>query len=124
MREESRAAPPSDADPADRLRGAADADQRQSAAAEPSCGEAAHEKLESNRHFEEVPRQEAREMLTGFLKDGTDYLSASTVRRVVQVAGMSIVGSTMAVSRLDREVRWITKHTPTRTQPNWQTAWC
>ncbi len=51
-------------------------------------------------------------MLTGFLKDGTDYLSASTVRRVVQVAGMSIVGSTMAVSRLDREVRRITTTYP------------
>ena len=68
--------------------------------------------MESNRHFEEVLRQEAREMLTGFLKDGTDYLSASTVRRVIQVVGMSIVGSTMAVSRLDKEVRRVTTTYP------------
>jgi hypothetical protein len=47
-------------------------------------------------------------MLTGYLREGTDYLSASTVSRVVQVAGMSVVGLAMAVSRLDREVRRIT----------------
>jgi hypothetical protein len=51
-------------------------------------------------------------MLTGYLRDGTDYLSASTVRRVVQVADMSVVGSAMAVSRLDREVRRITTTYP------------
>jgi hypothetical protein len=51
-------------------------------------------------------------MLTGYLRDSTDCLSASTVRRVVQVAGMSVVGSAMAVSRLDREVRRITTTYP------------
>ncbi len=47
-------------------------------------------------------------MLTGYLRDGTEYLSASTVRRVVQVASMSVVGSAIAVSRLDKEVRRVT----------------
>jgi hypothetical protein len=112
VREELRAAPPSGKDPADRMLGAAVADQRQSAVAEASRGEAAHGNLESNRRFEEILRQEAREMLTGYLKDGTDCLSASTVRRVVQVAGMSVVGSAMAVSQLDREVRRITTTYP------------
>jgi hypothetical protein len=51
-------------------------------------------------------------MLTGYLRDGTDYLSASMVRRVVQVAGMSVLGSAMAVSRLYREVRRITTTYP------------
>jgi hypothetical protein len=98
VREELRNAPPSDEDPADRLQGAADAYQRQSAAAEASHGEAAHGNSESIQRFEEILRQEAREMLTGYLREGTDCLSASTVRRVVQVAGMSVVGSAMAVS--------------------------
>jgi hypothetical protein len=63
-------------------------------------------------HIEEVLREEAREMLTGYLRDVTEYLSASTVRRVVQVAGMSGVGSAMAVSRLDKEVRRVTTTYP------------
>jgi hypothetical protein len=112
VREELRAAPPSDEDPADWLQGAADADQRQSAAAEASRGEATHGNLESNQRFEEILRQEVREMLTRYLRDGTDCLLASTVRRVVQVAGMSVMGSVMAVSRLDREVRRITTTYP------------
>ncbi len=112
VREELRTAPPSEEDPADRLRGAADVDQRQPAAAEVSHGEAAPKNSESNRRFEEILCQEAREMLTGYLRDGTDCLSASTVRRVIQVAGMSAVGSAMAVSRLDREVRRITTTYP------------
>jgi hypothetical protein len=110
--EELRTAPPLVEDPAGWLQGAADADQRQSAAAEVGHEEAAHENSESIRRFEEILRQEAKEMLTGYLRDGTDYLSASTVRRVVQVAGMSVVGSAMAVSRLDREVRRITTTYP------------
>jgi hypothetical protein len=65
----------------------------------------AHENSESIKRFEEVLREEAREMLTGYLRDGTEYLSASTVRRVVQVASMSVVGSAIAISRLDKEVR-------------------
>jgi hypothetical protein len=51
-------------------------------------------------------------MLTGYLKNGTEYLSASTVRRVVQVASMSVVGSAIAVSRLDKEVRRVTTTYP------------
>ncbi len=51
-------------------------------------------------------------MLTGYLRDGTEYLSASTVRRVVQVASMSVVGSAIAVSRLDKEVRRVTTTYP------------
>ncbi len=51
-------------------------------------------------------------MLTGYLRDGTEYLSASTVRRVVQVASMSVVGSAIAVSRLDKEVRQVTATYP------------
>jgi hypothetical protein len=47
-------------------------------------------------------------MLTGYLRNGTEYLSASTVRRVVQVASMSVVGSAIAISRLDKEVRRVT----------------
>ncbi len=39
-----------------------------------------HENLESIRRFEEILREEARGMLTGYLRDGTEYLSASTVR--------------------------------------------
>jgi hypothetical protein len=60
---------------------------------------------ESIKRFEEILREEARGMLTGYLRDGTEYLSASTVRRVVQVASMSVVGSAIAVTRLDKEVR-------------------
>jgi hypothetical protein len=67
---------------------------------------------ESTKRFEEILREEAREMLTGYLKNGTEYLSASTVRRVVQVASMSVVGSTIAVSRLDREVQRVTTTYP------------
>jgi hypothetical protein len=59
---------------------------------------------ESIKHFEEILREEARGMLTGYLRDGKVYLSASTVRRVVQVASMSVVGSAIAVTRLDKEV--------------------
>jgi hypothetical protein len=51
-------------------------------------------------------------MLTGYLRDGTEYLSASTVRRVVQVASMSVVGSAIAISRLDKEVRRVTTTYP------------
>ena len=51
-------------------------------------------------------------MLTGYLRDGTEYLSASTVRRVVQVASMSVVGSAIAVSKLDKEVHRVTTTYP------------
>ncbi len=112
VREELEAVPPLVEDPADWLQGAADADQQQSAAAVAGHGEAAHENSESIRRFEEILRQEAKEMLTGYLRDGTEYLSASTVRRVVQVAGMSVVGSALAVSRLDKEVRRVTTTYP------------
>ncbi len=91
--EELEAVPLLVEDPADWLQGAADAGQQPSAATE-----AAHKNSESIRRFEEILREEAREMLTGYLRDGTEYLSASTVRRVVQVAGMSVVGSAMAIS--------------------------
>ncbi len=64
-----------------------------------------HENSEPIKRFEEILREEARGMLTGYLKNGTEYLSASMVRRVVQVASMSVVGSAIAVSRLDKEVR-------------------
>ncbi len=43
---------------------------------------------------------------------GMEYLSASTVRRVVQVASMSVVGSAIAISRLDKEVRRVTATYP------------
>jgi hypothetical protein len=67
---------------------------------------------ESIKRFEEILREEAREMLTGYLKDGTECLSASTVRRVVKVASMSVVGSAIAVSRLDKEVHRVTTTYP------------
>ncbi len=89
VREELRSAPPLEEDPEGWLQGAADADQQQSATAEASHGEAAHENSESIQRFEEILRQEAREMLTG-------YLSVSTVRRVVKIAGMSDMGLAMA----------------------------
>jgi hypothetical protein len=73
---------------------------------------AVHENSESIKRFEEMLREEARGMLTGYLRDGTEYLSASTVRRVVQVASMSVVGSAIAVSRLDKEVRRVTATYP------------
>ncbi len=95
VREELEAVPPLVDDPAD---------QQLMAALDAGRGEAAHENSESIRRFEEVLREEAREMLTGYLRNGTEYLSASTVRRVIQIAGMSVVGSAMAVSRLDKEV--------------------
>ncbi len=84
MREVLGTAPPLEEDPAGWLQRAADADQRQSAAAEAGHGEVAHENSESIRRFEEILRQEAKEMLTGYLRDGTDCLSASTVRRVAR----------------------------------------
>ncbi len=71
-----------------------------------------HENSESIKRFEEILREEARGMLTGYLKNGTEYLSGSTVRRVVQVASMSVVGSAIAVSRLDKEVRRVTMTYP------------
>jgi hypothetical protein len=58
-------------------------------------------------------------MLTGYLKNGTEYLSASTVRRVVQVASMSVVGSAIAVSRLDKEVRRVTATYPEEDPITW-----
>jgi hypothetical protein len=88
------------------------ADQQQTAAEDTGRGEAAHKNSESIRRFEEILREEAREMLTGYLRDGTEYLSASTVRRVVQVASMSVVGSAIAVSPLDKEVRRVTTTYP------------
>ncbi len=84
------------------------AGQQVTAAAGTSREEAAHENSESIKRFEEILREEAREMLTGYLRDGMEYLSASTVRRVVQVASMSVVGSAIAVSRLDKEVCRVT----------------
>ena len=42
-----------------------------------------HENSESIKRFEEILREEARGMLTGYLRDGTEYLSSSTVRQVV-----------------------------------------
>ncbi len=77
------------------------AGQQVTAAAVTGREGAAHGNSESIKRFEGILREEAREMLTGYLRDGTEYLSASTVRRVVQVASMSVVGSAIAVSRLD-----------------------
>jgi hypothetical protein len=88
------------------------AGQQQPATADTGREEAAHKNSESIKRFEEILREEAREMLTGYLKDGTEYLSASTVRRVVQVASMSVVGSAIAISRLDKEVRRVTTTYP------------
>ncbi len=88
------------------------AGQQVTAAADTSREEVAHKNSESIKRFEEILREEAREMLTGYLRDGTEYLSASTVRRVVQVASMSVVGSAIAVSRLDKEVRRVTTTYP------------
>jgi hypothetical protein len=103
VREELEAVPPLVDDPTD---------QQQMAAVDTDCGEAAHKNSESIRRFEEILREEARELLTGYLRDGTEYLSASTVRRVVQVASMSVVGSAITISRLDKEVRQVTTTYP------------
>jgi hypothetical protein len=84
------------------------AGQQVTAAADTGREEAAHRNSESIKRFEEILREEAKEMLTGYLRDGTEYLSASTVRRVVQVAR----GSAIAVSRLDKEVRRVTTAYP------------
>ena len=92
VREDEEELPPLVDDPAG---------QQATAAANTCPEEAAHENSESIKRFEEIPREEAREMLTGYLRDGTEYLSASTVRQVVQVASMSVVGSVIAISRLD-----------------------
>jgi hypothetical protein len=112
VREELGAAPSSNTDPVGWSRGATDAGRPRSAAVNAGHREAACRSSESDHDFEEILRLEAREMLTGYLRNGTDYLSASTVRRIVQVAGMSVIGSTMAVSRLDREVRRVTTTYP------------
>jgi hypothetical protein len=112
VREGSGAAPPSDTDPADRSREAAGADRPQSTAANAGRGEAARGSSEFDHDSEEILSLEARETLTGYLRTGTDCLSSSTVRRIIQVAGMDVVGSTMTVCRLDREVRRITTTYP------------
>jgi hypothetical protein len=83
MREESGTTPPSDTDPAVQPQEAADADRRQSPAADTGHEEAAHRSSVYDRDFEEIIRQEAREMLTGYLRNGTDCLSASTARQIV-----------------------------------------
>ncbi len=88
------------------------AGQQVAAAAVIGRGDGTSGELEPTKRFEEILREEVREMLTGYLKNGTEYLSASTVRRVVQVASMSVVGSTIAVSRLDREVQRVTTAYP------------
>jgi hypothetical protein len=103
MREEMEAVPPLVDDPAG---------QQQRTAADTGHGETAHKNSESIKCFEEILREEAREMLTGYLRDGTEYLSASMVRRVVQVASMSVVGLAIAVSRLDKEVHRVTTTYP------------
>jgi hypothetical protein len=59
------------------------AGQQVTAAAITGRERGAHENSESIKRFEEILREEARGMLTGYLKNGTEYLSASTVRRVV-----------------------------------------
>jgi hypothetical protein len=86
--------------------------QQVTAAAITGREEAAHKISEFIKRFEEILREEAREMLTGYLRDGTEYLSASTVRWVVQVASMIVVGSAIAASRLDKEVRRVTTTYP------------
>ncbi len=117
VREELEAVPPLVDDPAG---------QQQAAAADTGRGEAAHKNSESIKRFEEILREEARELLTVYLRDGTEYLSASTVRRVVQVA-MSVVGSAIAVSRLDKEVHRVTTTYPDEdpaTLPNHMARMC
>jgi hypothetical protein len=103
VREDEEEPPPLAEDPAG---------QQVTAAAITGRERGAHENSESIKRFEEILGEEAREMLTGYLKNGTEYLSASTVRRVVQVASMSVVGSAIAVSRLDKEVRRVTATYP------------
>jgi hypothetical protein len=106
VREDEEGLPPLVDDPAG---------QRVEAAADTGCEGcevAAHKNSESIKRFEEILREKAREMLTGYLRDGTEYLSASTVRRVIQVASMSVVGLAIAVSRLDKEVRRVTTTYP------------
>ena len=83
VREDEEEPPPLAEDPAG---------QQVTAAAITGREGGAHENSESIKRFEEILREEARGMLTGYLKNGTEYLSASTVRRVVQVASMSVVG--------------------------------
>ncbi len=63
-------------------------------------------------------------MLTGYLKNGTEYLSASTVRRVIQVASMSVVGSAIAVSRLTKRCGESRRRTRMRIRSRWLTTWC
>jgi hypothetical protein len=103
VREDEEEPPPLVEDPAG---------QQVTAAAVTGREGGAHENSESIKRFEEILREEARGMLTGYLKNCTEYLSASTVRRVVQVASMSVVGSAIAVSRLDKEVRRVTAAYP------------
>jgi hypothetical protein len=78
VRERSGAVPPSDADPADRSREAAGADRPQSTAANAGRREAARGSSEFDHDSEEMLRLEARETLTGYLRNGTDCLSSPT----------------------------------------------
>ncbi len=89
VREDEEEPPPLVEDPAG---------QQVTAAAVTGHEGGAHENSESIKRFEEILREEARGMLTGYLKNGSEYLSASTVRRVIQVASMSVVGSAIAAS--------------------------
>ncbi len=89
MREDEEEPPPLGEDPAG---------QEALAAAITGREGGVHENSESIKRFEEILREEARGMLTGYLRDGTEYISASTVRRVVQVASMSVMGSAIAVT--------------------------
>jgi hypothetical protein len=115
VREDEEEPPPLAEDPAERQVTAAAITGREGGT---------HENSESIRRFEEILREEAKGMLTGYLKNGTEYLSAPTVRRVVQVASMSVVGSAIAVSRLDKEVRRVTATYPEEARSRWLTTWC
>jgi hypothetical protein len=95
-----------------RPQGTADTDRPQSGAANAGRVEAARGDLEPDCDREGRLRLEARETLTGYLRTSTDCLSPLTVRRIIQVAGMDVLGSTMVVCRLDGEVRRITTTYP------------
>jgi hypothetical protein len=97
VREESGSPSLSATDPVCRPQEAADVGRPQSDAANTDRVGTARRDLELNCDPEGRLRLEAIETLTGYLRAGTDCLSSSTVRQIIQVAGMDVVGLTMAV---------------------------
>ncbi len=105
VREGSGSSSLSITDPACQPREAAGTDRPQSTAANCDRVEATRGDPELNCDLEVRLRLEERKTLVRLLSAGTDHLSPSAVRRIIQMAGQDVMGSAMTVCRLDREAR-------------------